>query len=239
MVVMFTKLSNRKIKEILNYLKSNLPPQPTAVKELYSLPSSLNNPNNLQAISDHMGFYLGLLQSIKIVLVPKTKKQIIVDTMGNAEHRVEELKYSGLYKVSGFDHREIEIVKDTGFYFKHYLAVIAHECTHNYLYHHGIKTSNFDKEILTDLATIFLGFGHILLAGYEHCEWTNNYGSDKSTYSFKLGYIDTPTVRKAIVYSTKLRDWKYSDMISKYSFWDKIYFRLNLSPYLLKRNLGL
>lgn len=225
------RLSAHHIRKILNFLKTSLPEKPTVVNDLYTVPSSMRSIDDLQAISDHMGFYIGLLRSIKVILCQRAKEQFIVDKSGITREQTEELKYSGLYKVIGPDHQQIEIVKDPGFYFKHYLAILAHECTHNYLYHHQINSKAFNQEAMTDIAAVFLGFGHLPLEGYEHCHWTNYYDKSKPTYSFILGYIDKWTIKKAIIRSVRLRRWRKSDLYSKVSFANRLYFKVKLLPY--------
>jgi predicted RNA-binding Zn-ribbon protein involved in translation (DUF1610 family) len=236
-------LSDTEIRYVFKYLKDSLPGRPMAVNVPYSLPKALDHAFNgpthqketaLQKISDHMGHFLGLLNRIKVSFVEKkesgakTHAIFVVDNGGNTckETRsefIEEEKYAGLYKVRGYDHGEIIIVNDRTFYLRHFLSVLAHEVTHNYLHHHQVTPpEEIDPEELTDLATIFLGFGSTILHGYE----------PSSAISCKLGYIDVSTIRRAMLQAYSLRDWNVKDVIREFQWFElhKYYFQLHLLP---------
>lgn len=235
-------LSNKEIRFVLGYLKDSLPGYPTAVSGLYSLPKPLDHAFNgptdqkeaaLQKISDHMGHFLGLLNRVKVSFVEKRESgqknhTVFVADEGNIRNVtksefIQEEKYAGLYKVRGFDHGEITIVNDRTFYLVHFLSVLAHEVTHNYLYHHRIKVpEKIDSEELTDLAAIFLGFGGTILRGYEL----------SSATSCRLGYIDVATIRRAILQAYLLRNWSVKDIVREFKWFEshKYYFQLHLSP---------
>jgi predicted RNA-binding Zn-ribbon protein involved in translation (DUF1610 family) len=244
-------LSNEEIGFVFQYLKDSLPGKPTAVSGFYSLPKSFDHAFNgptqqketaLQKISDHMGHFLGLLNPIKVSFIEKktsgekTHTVFIVDNEGNIGAKtqsefVEEEKYAGLYRVRGYDHREILIVNDRTFYLIHFLSVLAHEVTHNYLYQHKITArGKIDSEELTDLATIFLGFGIILLNGYK----------PSSAISCRLGYIDVSTIRRALIQSYSFRDWNFNDITRQFAWFEshKYYFQFHLLPRVLFRALS-
>lgn len=243
-------LSNKQIRFVFQYLKDSLPDKPTAVSGLYSLPKALDHAFNgpthqkeavLQKISDHMGYFLGLLNRVKVSFVEKRTSGekihtvFVADNEGNVGAKtksefIEEEKYAGLYRVRGYDHREILIVNDRTFYLIHFLSVLAHEATHNYLYQHQIiAPEEIDSEELTDLATIFLGFGSIILHGYE----------PSSAISCRLGYIDVSTIRRAILQAYSLRDWNVNDIVREFAWFEshKYYFRLHLFPRSVSRSL--
>lgn len=236
-------LSNKEIRFIFKYLKDNLPGNPTAVRGLYSLPKTLDHAFNgpthqkeaaLQKISDHMGHFLGLLNHVKVSFVEKRESGskfhtiFIADEDGNIGKEtksefVEEEKYAGLYKVRGFDHGEIAILNDQTFYLTHFLSVMAHEVTHNYLYHHHLNApAKIDSEEMTDLAAIFLGFGSTILRGYQ----------PSSAVSCRLGYIDVSTIRRAIIQAYSLRNWGIKDIVHEFKWFEshKYFFQINLLP---------
>lgn len=236
-------LSNKEIRFIFKYLKDTLPGNPTAVSGLYSLPKALDHAFNgpthqkeaaLQKISDHMGHFLGLINRVKVSFVEKRESGSKSHTVFTADDGgtidketktefVEEEKYAGLYKVMGFDHSEITIVNDRTFYLTHFLSVLAHEVTHNYLYHHHLNAPNrIDPEEMTDLAAIFLGFGSTILRGYE----------PSSAISCRLGYIDASTIRRAIIQAYSLRNWRVKDIVHEFKWFEshKYFFQLNLLP---------
>lgn len=181
-----------------------------------------------------MGHFLGILSSVKVSFVEKRENGLKKHTVFVAEDEgtinektkseyIEEEKYAGLYTVKGFGHKEITIVNDKTFYLIHFLSVLAHEVTHNYLYHHQVKIpEKIDSEELTDLATIFLGFGGTILRGYE----------PSSAISCRLGYIDVSTIRRAILHAYFYRDWNIKDITNEFKWIEshKYYFQLNLLP---------
>ncbi len=168
----------------LNFLHSRLPKHPTAVSGLYSLPekyaeevaNSNFSQSSLQTISDHIGYFLGLLGGVTITLIEEPKHGGWVGTSdGIVVADEKRLPIGGMYRAVGPEHNEILLIKKQKYEFKHILAILAHECTHNYLYHYRVRESEeSENEILTELATAYLGLGHLLLAGYEPISWTSN-----------------------------------------------------------------
>lgn len=75
-------LTKNIIKDKLKYLHSKLPSRPTVVIEPYSLPedglNDIRQSNysqaSLQRISDHIGYYLGLFESVKVSFVEEHEK---------------------------------------------------------------------------------------------------------------------------------------------------------------------
>ncbi len=234
-------ISSQNIREKLSFLKIRLPKQPSAVNGLYSLPTefakdierSNYSQASIQKISDHIGYYLGVLKSVKITFKEEftdgrwygTRDGIVVGDQ-------KESPMGGLYKVDGFDHNEILLIRKQKYKFKHILAILAHECTHNYLFHHGIRESeNLENEILTELATAYLGLGHLLIPGYKAITWTRG----RRNYGFTIGYVTPDTIRKAIIMSTELRSWNPKEVISNFSNpWDKILAYFQLQPYRIR-----
>ena len=236
-------LSNKEIRFGFQYLKDSLPIKPTAINGLYSLPKAFDHAFNgpahqkeatLQKISDHMGHFLGLINRVRVSFVDKRESGekshtvFVADNEGNVGEKttsefIEEEKYAGLYRVRGYDHGEIIIVNDSAFYLIHFLSVLAHEVTHNYLYHHHITApKNIDSEELTDLATIYLGFGGVTLRGYE----------PSSAISCRLGYIDVSTIKRSILQAYSLRGWKVNDIVREFRWFEshKYYFQIHLFP---------
>lgn len=196
----------------------------------------------LQKIADHMGHFLGLLNRVKVLFVEKKESGekshtvFIADNEGKIGQKttsefVEEEKYAGLYKVKGYDHGEISIINDRTFYLIHFLSVLAHEVTHNYLYHHHLSMpKEIDPEELTDLAAIYLGFGSIILRGY----------APSSSISCRLGYIDVPTIRRAFLLAYSLREWNLTDITKEFPWFEsnRYYFQFHLFPRAVFRALS-
>ncbi len=230
------------IKEKLNFLKENLPKQPTAVKEPYLLPDHLVDEviengysrSSLQKISDHIGAYLGLSRSVKITIIEQSGDNQFVGSSDGVVVANDTRKSPsiGLYKSIGLDRGEIILIKNPKFKFKHMLAILAHEYIHNYLFHHNIRESQETaNEILTEIAAAFLGLGHLLIPGYETISWTEGF----TEYSVSIGYVTPDTIRKAIIISAELRGWSPEEVVARFSsVLDKIVAYVQLWPYRVK-----
>ena len=73
--------------------------------------------------------------------------------------------YFGLYDV---DNKKVTLVKDPYITLDTLVAVLAHECTHHFLLSRHIELKgDIPNELLTDLTTIYLGFGKYLYEGYK------------------------------------------------------------------------
>ncbi len=223
------RISWREIRKTLQFLHSRLPKPPTAVKGLYALPPHLAkavrdtdfSQASLQEVADHVGYFLGILRRTTISIAPESYGSAVV----------------GLYEAIGEYHQEIHLTRKVAFELKHILAILAHECTHNYLHHHGLtEPSERDNEVLTDLAAAYLGLGHLLIRGYERTEWTSNHwnilvASGHTKHSMYIGYLTPATIRNAVVASTELRGWDPQEVLSTLPFFDRIEARVLLWPY--------
>lgn len=211
------EIGRQKIDQKLEYLYSKLPEQPTAVQGVYSLPKNLANEvldtnfsqPSLQRVSDHIGYFLGLLNSVKITIGIESSDYMIAPA--NDFNRADQV---GLYKVLGGYNREIQLTKKFRFRLKHILAILAHESTHHYLYYHDVKEAGeSENEILTDIATAYLGLGGLLIDGYEPITWTSDHwktftASGYTTHEIKIGYLTPRDIAYAIIRSTELRRLK-------------------------------
>lgn len=244
---MSVDLSNKEIKSHLEFLKEHLPPKPTAVDGLYQLPKNLSDDvvktnfsqNSLQKISDHLGYFLGILKSIKVNFVEETSDpRWVASSAGVISQNNTSSSVSGLYRVTGYDHSEILLIKKNRYQLKHLLAILAHEYTHHYLYEHRVrKNETYENEILTEIATTFLGIGQFLVEGYYPITWTSDYYnyvfvSGYKTNTITLGYVTPDTIKKAILLATELRHWNPKEVVKSFrSLFDKLSAYIKLIPY--------
>ncbi|MBS4014959.1 MAG: hypothetical protein KGZ86_00755 [Candidatus Latescibacteria bacterium] len=236
------KLSNKKIIEYIHFLKSKLSAQPTAVNEIFHLPEKFKyevlsadySSESLQKISNYIGFYLGLLRSVKVSCIEEqTDDAWVSSSNGIVNSDVSQKHFSGFYKTVGFDHGEILLLKKSKYKFDNVIAVLAHECVHNYLYFHKVhKSDETENELLTDIAATYLGLGHLLYSGYKPVTWLDNFwsnlsGSGYTKHSIRIGYVDIGTIKRAIIISAKYRKWNHKEVIAGFSsWWDKVIFFL-------------
>ena len=110
-------------------------------------------------------------------------------------------------------------MKKTHFVIEHILAILAHECTHNYLHYHRVNVSDeLENEVLTDLTVAYLGLGSLYLDGFD-------------AGTAEIGYVAAKDIRYAIVYSAKLRKLK------KLASFLPLLDRMNVSFYLCCQKL--
>lgn len=70
------------------------------------------------------------------------------------------------------------------------LATLSHELAHKYLQVNQIKeTVEFENEILTDVTTVFLGLGKLMLNGCEYSVQTFEHYNNVVQEKFQLGYL--------------------------------------------------
>jgi hypothetical protein len=88
----------------------------------------------------------------------------------------------------------IELSPNTSKFPESVLATLAHEITHKYLHIHNVRfNAEYENEIFTDIASVFLGFGKLMLNGCECQNIRKEYDSDATkeiTESLKTGYLD-------------------------------------------------
>ncbi|UCE07931.1 MAG: hypothetical protein JSW07_07840 [bacterium] len=161
---------------------------------------------SLQRLSDHIGFFLGLLNSLRVKIGIESSENML-----SQKSRTENSDHVGLYKVISGSIREIQLTKKFRFELSHILAILAHESIHDYLHHHGIQEScKSDNEIITDLAAAYLGLGGLILKGYEPIHWISDewqglISSGYTTHTIQIGYITPENIRYAIFLATKIR----------------------------------
>lgn len=208
------ELTRKTLEEKIEYLRSKLPQRPTAVEGPYFPPEHLTqeilktnfSQISLQKVADHIGYFLGLLNSVKVTIGIETSEYMLAGT-----DKTDSARTVGLYKVIGGNKREIQLTKKFRFELKHIMAILAHESTHHYLYQHGIwLTDESENEVLTDIAAVYLGFGIQLFDGYQPITWDSDYwenpfGSGYTTHTIKIGYISTNAVKEVEILIRKIR----------------------------------
>ncbi|PKM48822.1 MAG: hypothetical protein CVV02_18505 [Firmicutes bacterium HGW-Firmicutes-7] len=71
------------------------------------------------------------------------------------------------------------------------LATLAHEITHKYIQSNNIAygTNDYENEVFTDITTIFLGLGKLLLNGCD-CQTVKFESEQTITETYKTGYLN-------------------------------------------------
>ncbi|MDI7259046.1 MAG: hypothetical protein QME90_03885 [Thermodesulfobacteriota bacterium] len=232
-------IRKQKIREKLEILHLRLPKPPTAIQGLYKLPSDLADnalnskfsQESIQKISDHIGYFLGILKSIRVKVAEEYLGERWVGTAnGSLSRDATGSPVPGFYRANTL-HNEIEIIRKPMFTLKHILGILAHESTHNYLNYRGIREEDeLENEILTDVAAVYLGLGTLLLEGYKPISWIDSAtftASGYTTYTLSVGYLHPDGILYAFAKSAELRQLEefssvlpLSDRIMvSYQFW--------------------
>jgi len=186
----FNQIDKQKIKAELNFLKKRLPKKCT--KYNYQLLNTfltskiefgMHIQEKLQKVADAMREHLLIKEPIKIITIKN----------------IDAGKFETIGNLNCIYINENTSTQD----FFQKTAILAHEMSHYYLIRkHGIIRKNENEnELLTEIATIYCGFGLILFEGYK------NIKSDRGNYSLesKVGYINTNTIKEAIIQTAYLR----------------------------------
>ena len=116
---------------------------------------------------------------------------------------------------TGQDEVFIEVSKAAGAFGPSLLAVLAHEVSHKVLFDRLIHQQGDDElryELLTDVNAVYLGFGKLLLNGYEYA--TSKRGSESATWRkrhVRLGYLGVEEVAFVHAMACRMRELRSQD----------------------------
>ncbi len=227
------EVSLRQIRQKVRYLHARLPQPVTAIQGAYVLPRHLReqvvtsrfSEESLQELSNDIGRFLGLRSGVRVKVGIESSEHLPAP-VGSAE----QADQVGLYKVRPGGYREIELTKKFRFELEHIAAILAHECTHNYLYSHGLEEADdSEDEILTDIAAAYLGLGGLLLEGYVPIVWTTEtkgFWPEYTMHTIQIGYLNRPSIKSAIEVSAEIRDLR--ELLSSLPWPRRISASLNL-----------
>jgi len=198
-----------KVIKSCRYLANKLAKIPSAIHETYNISenyrrdyqNSDNRIDVIQKIVDSMGFYLGNLHKINVRII-KDDQSIFdfkVNTKGVAE---KPTNYSFAGQWNGSNVQCITIANEQQYRFDNCMAILAHEYTHCFLEQHNIICEFLNNEIFTDIAAAYLGFGFLLLRGYQ-------------SYGFSIGYINNSSISFTIGAAVVSRKWKFFPTLMK------------------------
>ena len=214
-------LTSDELRNILGFLNESLPDPPTQHNGPFLLSQAAHSTlgsyqfqqNQLQGLANNFMRHLGL---------PPPSPVLLRDGETSP----------GLNIAIEHERPVILITKNSRYRLRHHAAVLAHECIHSYLGHHRVKDSDtHNNEILTDVAAAFLGLGHFLVDAYRPVEWSTVSNSIRHDHSITLGYVASESLRKAIIITSKIRNWNLLETRSSFRrIDDKTIFYLFTNP---------
>lgn len=198
----------------LSYLKNLLPAKPTKknyqlTNKMFFIEGRINERNlqdKLQQVADKMRDHLLIDKYIKILTIPTVEA-------GKFE-RIDDLNC--IYINSSLDLQS----------YKQKVSILAHEMSHFYLiYQHNIFLEDKNEnELLTEINAIFIGFGFLLLEGYETFKSTRK----NRKFMTKVGYIDIRTCKRTIVQTAYIRKQNPTWILKNVKFSTFPYFGFKL-----------
>lgn len=224
-------LTHKEVDKKIKYLHNKLLNNKSIPTDIYLVPNNyyneLNNNNYsqeiIQKVTNHIIDFLGIPSNIEVTIGIETSNNMLLEYS-----KLETVDQVGVYKVIGRYNKKIQITKKLNFEFIHILAILMHEITHDYLYYNNIMLDNeLENEILTDLASVYLGFGYFLRNGYTPIYYTDD--SNIKRY-IKIGYVNPLSIKYAIKKSALIR--KSKPIASLLPLWD----RLKINYQIMKSN---
>lgn len=187
------ELSNSDVDAIIEFLESELQYLGYSYKGEFIIPDNIRRKLVYSKYSE---------RSLKELF------KLITAHMGITEQGVElEVKnisskrystYAGLYdEGSENTGKKICIVIKPDFSYETVVSILIHESTHYFLLTNGINLEEIDlNEYLTDVATIYFGFGKYMLQGYKENKklvYVNE--TERTTSYYKVGYLEYSDVK--------------------------------------------
>lgn len=110
----------------------------------------------------------------------------------------------------------IHLSRDLDKYPDSILATLSHEISHKYIHFNKLTFNNsYENEVFTDLTSVFLGFGKLMLNGVEVTKKTTTRNVE-NTYTKKVGYLNREQL--AFIYLTV----NYLNGVSRLSFYSQL-----------------
>lgn len=190
---------------------------PKAIKK--NIKKSDFSNESMQKLADDICDFLGIYNPIKVYMLSK-----MTDHIGIAGS-------IGTYNARRVGKSEVNICKEHFLRFEHYVAIIVHEIIHHYLNERSIFFQDeYENEVLTDIAAIFMGFGHFFAKAYDTIHWTEDIDDPFNSFricTVKIGYLHLPQVQYALYKTARLRE------IERYIFSVPVLYQLKLGFFFL------
>ena len=109
----------------------------------------------------------------------------------------------------------IEIPNPMEYSIEQIFAILSHEITHYFLIKKRkiIFKNNQENEIFTEISSVYLGFGFLILEGYlPRIGFTSKFVTEQS-----VGYFSTDTVKRAILLTAKIRKQNKQEILDYFS----------------------
>ena len=151
------KTSDPILDEMIVYLLQKMGEKRVLPQGIYQVPGSI------QAALKKDRFCLPVLQKLADSIVSHTGAHNAVEVIIKDSFKGNDI--SGAYEVHGKANWQVHLFRDNTYSVAQVIAVLIHECVHNFLYYYDLEVyPEIKNEVLTDVAAVFLGLG-ITLSG--------------------------------------------------------------------------
>jgi hypothetical protein len=165
--------------------------------------------HRLQSAAKKIAEFVGLADLTFIVSIAKQSQNVA---------GLVELSYSG-------NDVFVEISTDMVCFENAVLATLAHEITHKYMHIHRIARGvgiahEYENEVFTDITTVFLGLGKLMLNGAEQEKSRQEVkldGTHHITETYRCGYLNQQQLAIAYRIICAMRGISRRDMLSSLS----------------------
>ncbi len=186
------KLSNELIKQRINFLDKKLKEIGYIYKGEFKVPKNLKREiiysrysertlrKLFSKITEHMG-------------ITENGVDFEITNKVHRDGRENDKTFTGLYEEEKeTNNKKISVFIYSDYTYEMVLSILIHESTHYFLLSNGIRLEdNRENEYLTDIATVYFGFGKYMIEGYKQNKKILYEGEFKRvTTSEKIGYLN-------------------------------------------------
>lgn len=185
----FYRVNDVILDEKIAYIKEQIRKKRIYLAGVYKVPDDIQkelaldkfSESALQRLVDSIVAHTGVFNLVKVVIDDTVPENI-----------------AGLYTAFGRMVREIHLYRNNKYSVEQIMAILVHECTHNFLSYYNLELSSEEEnEILTDVTAVYLGFGEILVKGYKPIkEVSENKHANKEqrikVHKWRIGYLKLP-----------------------------------------------
>ncbi len=188
-------VSDKSLRLLVDRMGSPLPEFSMSQEDIAFFSANYNENNGIQYV------ILKVFQHIKMPLTEyrvyithykdgTRKDAFIVDMDGTVSRASPSDGATGNYFHSINGTALIQISINEHYSKDNVFAIICHECMHHFLLNKQIKLGDEkENEILTDTATVFMGFGDNMIKGYKPVEYYDAMKGERRTIT--IGYVST------------------------------------------------
>ena len=185
----YSRISDARLDGKIAHIQEKIRQKRICLAGVYTVPEEIRkelqrdkfSPDALQRLVDSIVLHTGVFNLVEVKVEDARPGNVV-----------------GLYTTYGRMVREVQLYRNKKYSVQQIIAILIHECTHNFLYYHDLELpSEEENEILTDVTAVCLGFGRLLLEGYKPVkeiaeERYEDYAHGIRVHKWRIGYLKLP-----------------------------------------------